>query len=124
MNKPDNVADNPSILPYGSNIGAPAISKENIEGWKVTKLDKINKQLLQRYTELNNQMNNLINDYETNQLVYSAKFNFEPVIGEVYHLYEGSNGENFLSLIHPSEWNRKNIGSFKLDSDNKWIKID
>jgi hypothetical protein len=32
MNKPDNVADNPSILPYGSNIGAPAISKENNEG--------------------------------------------------------------------------------------------
>jgi len=28
--KPDNVADHPNILPYGSNVGAPAIVTENI----------------------------------------------------------------------------------------------
>ena len=25
MNKPDNVADSPGLLPYASNVGAPAI---------------------------------------------------------------------------------------------------
>jgi len=29
----------------------------------------------------------------------------------------------FLSLIEPNQWNQKFIASFKLDSNNKWIKI-
>jgi len=29
----------------------------------------------------------------------------------------------FLSLIGPTEWNMKHIGSFKLNSEQKWIKI-
>ena len=32
--KPDNFVDNPGLLPYGSNIGAPAIQVSNIENWK------------------------------------------------------------------------------------------
>ena len=31
MRKPDNVADNPGLLPYGSNIGAPSIKIDNID---------------------------------------------------------------------------------------------
>ena len=31
MEKPDNVSDNPGLLPYGSNVGAPAIQVLNIE---------------------------------------------------------------------------------------------
>jgi hypothetical protein len=30
-----------------------------------------------------------------NELVYSAKFSFEPVIGEIYHLYRDAAGEFF-----------------------------
>jgi hypothetical protein len=26
-------------------------------------------------------------EYEWNELVYNSKFSFEPVIGEIYHLY-------------------------------------
>ena len=37
--KPDNVADNPAILPYGSNVGAPAIQPINISSWKQQKVD-------------------------------------------------------------------------------------
>jgi len=123
MEKPDNVADNPGILPYGSNIGAPAIKLENIGGWKQKNVDKVNKRIVQRYQELNEEIQKLVQEYEINQLVYGAKFNFEPVIGEIYHLYNGKDGITFLSLISPTEWNQPYIGSFKLDSENKWIKI-
>ena len=68
-------------------------------------------------------MQKLISDYNTNQLIYSAKFNFEPLIGETYHLYSGKDGINFLSLISPSEWKQTYLGSFILDSENKWEKI-
>jgi len=123
MEKPDNVADNPGILPYGSNIGAPAIKLENIGGWKQKNVEKVNKRIVQRYQELNEEIQKLIQEYEINQLVYGAKFNFEPVVGEIYHLYNGKDGISFLSLISPTEWNQPYIGSFKLDSENKWVKI-
>jgi hypothetical protein len=39
-------------------------------------------------------------EYEWNELVYSAKFSFEPVIREIYHLYRDANAVSFLlSLI-------------------------
>ncbi len=64
-----------------------------------------------------------IDEYRWNELVYKAKFNFEPVINEVYHLYYNNTGNIFLSLVEPSQWNYEFIGSFKYNHDNKWIKI-
>ena len=60
---------------------------------------------------------------ERSFLLTSFKFGFEPVIGETYHLYVGSDGKNFLSLISPNEWNRECLGSFQLTTEQKWIKI-
>ena len=122
MKKPDNVADNPGLLPYGSNIGAPSIKVDNIDGWKKTNAVKVNKELQTKFEELKCQYQKLIEDYEWNQLVYSSHYNFEPIIGEIYHLYQNKD-KTFLSLISPEEWNFGYIGSFKLDSNNKWVKI-
>ena len=124
MKKPDNVADDPNILPYGSNVGAPAIKRDNIDGWKLKNVDKVNKQLKTKYEELNKEFQKLIDEYNWNQLVYSSQFNFEPVIGEIYHLYSKKNGDIFLSLISPNEWKQKYVASFRLDSNNKWEKYD
>jgi hypothetical protein len=121
MRKPDNVADNPGLLPYGSNIGAPSISVDNIDGWKKSNVLKVNKELNIRFEELKTQYQKLIEEYEWNQLVYSAHYNFEPIIGEVYYLYRNQT-KIFLSIIKPEEWNLEYLGSFRLDSNNKWIK--
>ena len=40
--KPDNVAENPAILPYGSNVGAPAITPTNISSWKQQRTASVN----------------------------------------------------------------------------------
>lgn len=123
MKKPDNVADNPGLLPYGSNIGAPAIQIDNVEGWKQHNALKVNKQFETRFEELKEQYQKLIEEFKWNDLVYSAKYSFEPIIGETYHLYYNKLGDIFLSLIEPTEWAYEFIGSFKLDSNNKWNKI-
>lgn len=123
MKKPDNVADNPNILPYGSNIGAPAIQVENIEGWKQMNAQKVNKQFQSKYEELKEEYQKLIEEFKWNELVYSAKYNFEPIIGETYYLYYNKKSDIFLSLINPTEWGYDFIGSFKMDSNNKWNKI-
>ena len=121
--KPDNVSDNPGILPYGSNIGAPAIKLENLQTWKDTRVQSVNKQFENRLEELKKEYDNLIEEYKWNDLVYQSKFNFEPVINKIYHLYYSTNGSTFLSLVEPNEWNKEHIGSFRYNHDNKWVKL-
>lgn len=123
MKKPDNVADNPALLPYASNVGAPAIRPDNVDVWKQRSIHKVNKQLSTKFEELKQEYRKLVEEFQWNELVYTAKFSYEPIIGETYHLYIGKDGTPFLSLIEPHEWNREHIGSFRLDSNQKWIKI-
>lgn len=123
MKKPDNVADAPGILPYGSNIGAPAIPIDNVAGWKQIQARKVNKQLSEKFIELKEEYQQLIQEFKWNELVYSANYSFEPIIGEVYHLYYNVKGDIFLSLIEPTQWKYEHIGSFKMDSNNKWNMI-
>ena len=52
-----------------------------------------------------------------------SKYKFEPIIGEIYHLYEDSNGNRTLSLIGPTEWNKKHLYSVIFNSDMTWTKL-
>lgn len=112
-----------NILPYGSNVGAPAIIPDDIDTWKQISVNKVNKQLKTKFEELKEEYKKLIEEFQWNDLVYKSRFNFEPVLGETYYLYIGNNEELFLSLIAPNEWKKECIGSFTLNSERKWIKI-
>ena len=48
----------------------------------------------------------------------------KPEKGETYHLYQRNDQKLFLSIIAPSEWNEIYIGSFRLDSNDKWEKVE
>jgi hypothetical protein len=123
MKKPDNVADNPGLLPYASNVGAPAIKVEDISLWKSANVLKVNKQFEAKFNELKLEYKKLVEEYKWNELIYNAKFAFEPIIGHTYHLYIGKDGNVFLSIVNPTEWSYECLGSFTLDSNNKWNKI-
>jgi hypothetical protein len=123
MKKPDNVAETPGLLPYGTNVSAPAIKVEDITAWKSINAIKVNHQLETKFNELKEEYKKLVEEYKWNELVYNAKFSFEPVIGQTYHLYVGRDGNIFLSMVKPNEWNYKSVGSFSLDSNNKWNKV-
>ena len=128
--KPDNVVYtveagyNANVLPYATGVGAPVIRVDDVVSWKSRGIDNVNKELGNKFNELKLQYEKLMQEYEWNELVYSAKFSFEPVIGEIYHLYRDAAGVNFLSLIGPNEWNKEHIGTFKLNSDKKWILLN
>ena len=122
--KPDQVVDNPGIMPYTTNVGAPAIQKDDIEIWKQQSVSKVNHQFKTRFEELKEQYKQLVDEYNWNELVYNSKYSFEPIIGEVYYLYYNTKEEVFLSLISPNEWDKPYIGTFKLVSDQKWIKTN
>jgi hypothetical protein len=50
-------------------------------------------------------------EFEWNELVYSAKFSFEPVIGEIYHLYQTPK-DQFSFFDWAERWNKEHIGTF------------
>jgi hypothetical protein len=114
---------NASKLPYASNVGAPAIKMDDVGGWKSRQVVNVNHQIKTKFEELREEYNKLVDEYNWNQLIYKSKYSFTPVIGHTYHLYINDKEEVFLSLIGPNEWNQKFIGSFQLDSTEKWIKV-
>jgi len=129
-NIPDNVVFsedkgyNANILPYGSSVGAPVIKIDDVIAWKSRNIHNVNKEFENKFNELKLQYEKLMEEYEWNEMVYNAKFAFEPVIGEIYHLYQAEDFSYFLSLIGPQEWNKIHIGTFLLNSDKKWLKIN
>ena len=128
--KPDNVVYskekgyNANMLPYATSVSAPVIKTDDIVAWKSRGIYNVNKELESKFNELKLQYQKLMEEYQWNDLVYNAKFSFEPVIGEIYHLYIGTDGNNFLSLIGPLEWNKEHIATFKLNSDKKWLILN
>jgi hypothetical protein len=128
--KPDNIVYseeqgyNASLLPYATSVGAPVITTDDVVAWKSRGIHSVNKEFENKFQELQSAYQKLMDDYKWNELVYNAKFSFEPVIGETYHMYLGDDGIEFLSLIAPNEWNKEFIASFKLNSDKKWVVLD
>ena len=66
----------------------------------------------------------LMQEYEWNKLVYDAKYNFTPILGHTYYLYQHEEGYLWLSLVEPEQWDQIYVGAFKLTSNDKWEKVD
>ena len=127
--KPDNVVFNTEIQkydaflkPYATNVGAPVITTSDTIAWKNRSINKLNHKVQTRYLEIRTQYEKLMQEFEYNNLIYSAKFTFEPIIGEVYHLYKRDNNETFLSIIAPDQCNFNSLGSFYLNTEQIWEK--
>jgi hypothetical protein len=127
---PDNVVFskeqgyNANVLPYATSVGAPIIKTDDVVSWKNRGISNVNKEFENKFNELKLQYQKLMNEYQWNELVYKAKFSFEPVIGEIYHLYIAEDRSYFLSIISPQEWNKEHVGSFQLNSDKKWVHLN
>ena len=128
--KPDNIvydADKKTydafLKPYATTVGAPVITTNDTVAWKNRSINKLNHKVKTRFQELKAQYELLMHEFEDNKLINEAKFSFEPVIGQRYHLYARENGEKFLSLIAPSECTFNFLGSFHLNADQIWERL-
>jgi len=115
---------NAALLPYATSVGAPVIVPDDLNHWKNKGINRVNHHLHTKFAQLKSEYEAMQELFEWNDLIYSTKFNFEPIIGEIYHLYEGKDGKPFLSLINPESWSRVLIGSFQLNTEQMWIKQD
>mgnify|MGYP003672816091 FL=1 len=113
-----------ALKPYGTSASSPVIKPLNTASWKNDGITRVNKQLKSKFDEVKKEYENLMQKFQYNDLIYNAKFSFEPIFGENYHLYNNKNGEPFLSIIEPAQCNFEYIGSFRLNTDKMWEKID
>ncbi len=128
--KPDNVVFDletqrydAALKPYATNVGAPVITVTDTIAWKNRSINKLNHKVQTRYQEIKEQYERLMHEFEYNNLIYNAKFSFEPVIGDTYYLYKRDNEETFLSLITPNQCNFNSMGSFRLNADQIWEEV-
>lgn len=128
--KPDNVVFDDttqkydaSLKPYATNVGAPVITTTDTIAWKNRSINKLNHKVQTRFNEIKEQYEQLMKEFEYNNLIYAAKFTFEPIIGEVYHLYKRDNDETFLSIIAPEQCNFNSLGSYRLNTDQLWEEV-
>jgi hypothetical protein len=113
-----------SLKPYGTSASSPVIKPLNTESWKNDGIQRVNKQLKSKFDEVKKEYEALMEKFEYNDLIYNAKFSFEPIFGENYHLYNNKNNEPFLSIIAPEQCSFEYLGSFRLNTDKMWEKID
>tara|TARA_B100000287_G_C20472076_1_gene717654 strand:+ start:297 stop:677 length:381 start_codon:yes stop_codon:yes gene_type:complete len=126
MKRPDNIVYN-SVdnvydafkKNYPTNFSSKNFTIEKINDIKV----EAQPYFKQRFNEIKKQYQDLFEKLEWNEIIHNSKYNFNPIIGEKYHLYK-TKKHNFLSIISPSEWDRKYIGTFKLCSNYTWKKIN
>lgn len=125
---PDNVVLNSegeydaALKEYPTSVGAPVIETVDTIAWKNKNLQLVNSSFQARYSELRKTLDTFKESYEYNQILYNAKFSFEPIVGQMYHLYKNKMGEDFISILSPSECNFNFINSFYLNSDKIWVK--
>lgn len=125
-----------SVLPYSASVSGVAIrpTQEGVIRHKVLtameeqtnmQLDQIRKQV----ELLALQAQEIQSRKELSMIVYSAKLNFLPIIGNIYHLYQNDDDTYMISMISPSEWGRaakaKKIHKAKVQllADHTWKEV-
>lgn len=124
-----------SVLPYSSSVAGVAIrpTKEGVIKHKALSAmeDQTNMQLdqiRQQIELLARQAQEIRKRKELSLMIYEAKLNFKPQIGQVYHLYEKKDGTHILSLVAPQEWGasgpfKQFVSSVKLLADHTWVEV-
>ena len=95
------------------------MSPNNLSTFKARGISQVERDLHQKLTELRESYLAAVNHFNWNKLIYESEINFEPVVGEIYHLYR-IGGHFQLSMIGPREWAQEHIGSFRLNVDRQW----
>jgi len=108
---------------YPTNVGAPAFTVPDVSLFRTESSKKMIAAFERERQEIVEKIEKLQDEYTTSMMVWEAKISFEPIVGRPYHLYN-FDGEMTLSLIAPNEWSKGEffVGTFILNSDNKWIK--
>lgn len=130
----DNTTDIPGLIKYAHSRGQVSFSPTN-EGAIKTRAHKIMSEqidiqmnnIMEQVQVLAKQIERLKIKQDVSEMVYQAKMNFEPLVGQTYYLYQTEN-EDVLSMISPEEWGEAKLenkkykykATVKLMADHTW----
>jgi hypothetical protein len=112
-----------AFLPYPASRLAAKIVPQDLTSFKTRGISRVERELQQELVELRERYLKVIDAFNWNKLIYECHMGFEPVIGEMYHLYKMPSGHQ-LSMIGPEQWRQKWVGSFRLNADGRWQAED
>jgi hypothetical protein len=125
-----------SVLPYSSSVSGAVIKPTEAGVIRHQALSAMEEQTNMQLTQIRQQIELLAiqakeiqKRKELSMIIYDAKLNFSPVIGQRYFLYEEDNGNHLVSMVGPKEWGRsgmpfKNyIAEVKLLADHTWVEM-
>ena len=120
---PADPSSSAAFLPYPSSRLAPKIVPQDLTNFKSRGVGRVERELQQELIELREKYLAVMDAFNWNKLIFEAHFGFEPVTGELYHLYEMQN-RHVLSMVGPREWHQHWIGSFRLNADCRWLPVE
>ena len=108
-----------ALLPYGTTSSAPSIVLPDTALF-LSERGSLAKNFFENAVEqLNREYDAIRNLAELNELAYSACYNFVPRIGQIYHLYQTSDGRRLLSMIE--NWTAHELlVSLEYTADSVW----
>ncbi len=108
-----------AFMPYPVSTLSPKIVPNDLSTFKSRGISQVERDLQQKLIQMREEYIATIEHFNWNKLVYEADINFEPTVGETYHLYR-IRGKNILSMIGPDQWPHPHLASFRLDLDRQW----
>jgi len=108
-----------AFMPYPVSTLSPRIIPTDLSSFKSRGISEVERELQQKLTEIREEYLAAIDHFNWNKLIYEADINFEPIIGQTYHLYEVRN-RKLLSMIGPDQWHHKHLATVRLNIDRQW----
>tara|TARA_B100000902_G_scaffold208214_1_gene198255 strand:+ start:19986 stop:20369 length:384 start_codon:yes stop_codon:yes gene_type:complete len=126
MEKPDNIVYNIKDDKFDSfrRSYPTSFSSKKFEPEKLKDLSYDSRNYFRnKFLEIKKEYETLLEKLNWNEIIYNAKYNFNPIVGKSYYLYQNKEDNTFLSIIEPDEWDMQNLGTFRLLTNNTWEKI-
>lgn len=129
---PDKVAENPGLMEYAHSAGSAIIRPEDMGKAKGKAVLAMRQQTERQLQQLYQQMNTLAQQAKeirdrvgVSERIYAARMSFEPVLNEIYYVYEKEDGSDVLSMVAPNEWGRsykfsRYIAKVTMLADHTW----
>ena len=134
---PDEVADNPGLLPYAHHVGSAIIRPVDRGRTKGLGMAAMYEQTGVQLNQLKDQVALLLEQaqaihdrIEVSESIYEAEVGFTPNVSQTYYLYarRGGDGGRVMSLVAPAEWGARPpydfVATVRLLSDHTWEVVE
>jgi hypothetical protein len=128
----EKITDYPGLIEFAHNVGSAIIRPEDNGRIKGNAIAAMHDQTDRQFRQLFEQMQTLLQqaDYlkkrvEISERIYQATMGFQPVINQVYHLYQRKDQTDVLSMVSPEEWGntmpfKSYEATVRLMADHTW----